>query len=414
VENDDDEEDEGDGVQEDQDVPTSEEPSILSVSVETHEEERHETLFMDGISVSESFSEPDHESNSENFPEDSDHINFSFDDEPKQMEADPSVDDSQAQTDALPESSRIQEPVNAPEHVSSQLMDSLEYSTAPLEWDSNEFNISDAAIDLPDLDEDFNGSQIIAESPDDFSFDHNFDDGKISDDNEHEHADFIQTMTKLDFSSDQNACDSSGGGKTITTTSTAETAPMSAEDLQSDEGSTSSCEHEDEHDDDDGDKGNVLGIVRRDTYIPTIDSPVLPNKKQFGDELDYLESKVKALGEKLEHDTNNRFDSEFPIQMSREPIPDIDSNIVEKENYIHPQNFVTKSQSSSVSEQTTVRKTSLDISTEVPVEKKEIVTPQQEEPSIPRSRRHPTAARLKALRQSNAWKRRYARIANKD
>lgn len=380
----------------------SEDPLQMSVA---SDEDGNESLFMDKIS--EAFSDVDPESSFESLAEDSDRVHVSFDSQVKYDEAESSIDGHNERNNKVakvPRAANILKPIED----ESQTIDSLEYSSAPSEWDGSEFNISDSGMDLTDLHEDFNNSQIIAESPDEFNFDHVIERVDTNDDDEHD--DYIHKMTKLEFS-DQNgevsACDSSGGGKTITTTSTEETFPMTAEDLGSDDSSSSSCEHEDASE---RDKGNVLGIVRRDTYIPTIDSPQKLKKKQFGDELDYLELKVKDLQEKMEYDINT-VESEYPIQMSREPVIDVDANIVEGNNNTRHQGCVPQSEAFIVHGPPTVKKIHPNAAGSDIPDKEEQTNSKQPELTVPRRRRHPTAARLKALRQSTAWKRRYSKTS---
>ena len=281
------------------------------------------------------------------------------------------------------------------------VIDSLEYSSSSSIRNFPSPSTSD--YDGTEFD-DFDNSQIIAESPEDFDF-RNDTEGLDSDD-ESEHDDYIRKMTELEFSDgsgEMSQSDSSGGGKTIATTNTEETLAMTVEDQCSESSRSNSCENEEE-------KGNVLGIMRRDTYIPTIDS-----SHQIGHELAYLESKVKdlQLQRTMEHDKTNHKD-EYPIQSARAVAIDVDTNVVEDFSNSNTQQFQPIPQDKPIQQNApTVGVKYEDASNDLPSAlKEETKSPQTTSPSS-RARRHPTAARLKALKQSSAWKRRYGR-ASKD
>ncbi len=366
----------------------------LQVSVASEEDGSDGSLFMDNIS------DADQDTSFDTFPKELDETNLSFDDQFGKDLAESSVDAHNAKVLFSKDISTME--------IEPQTNDSLDYSAAPSEWDSGDFNYSESAVDFKDIHEDFDNSQIIAESPDDFNFDHFVERVNTSDGNEHD--DYLHEMAKIEYC-DQNAevsaCDSSGGGKT---TSTAETLPLAAD--ESDDGSSSSCELEDTGAQ--NQEGSVLGIVRRDTYIPTIDSPEKPPKKQIGEELDDLESRVRGLKEKLE-DEMNSVEPDYPIQMSRKPMIDVDTNIVEVGNNVTPsyKGVASQSQDSSISDAPTsnhVKSSSLEREA-TPSAEEEAKSTKQSTSVVSQTRRHPTAARLKVLRQSNAWKRRYARTS---
>lgn len=206
------------------------------------------------------------------------------------------------------------------------------------EWDLSELEQSSESIPAPD-DCVFENSQIIAESP---SFDYISSD----DDEDSEHDEFLRSVSE-EFSDDsQNEdgnSDVSGDGKTFVTQSTAENTDQTNDDnIALQESSPIQGE-------------SVLGITKRDTYIPTIDSPKYKGK-ELGEELDYLEGKMKVLKVKQDCSQNEDILTERPNTL--------DEDRDRKET----------------SSGTT---------------------------SYFRSRRNPTAARLKVLRQSKAWKRRY-------
>ena len=270
---------------------------------------------------------------------------------------------------------------------------SKSYLSSSEEWDSNVLNFSDPNIHPVNPHEEFDNSQIIAESPDGFFSE---DEG----DEDSEHDEFVRKMTEYEFSGEEiSPCDSSGGGKTITTTSTAETFAMSAQDHAS-VSSGSSCDREELMR---SGRENVLGIIRRDAYIPSIDSPQ-HSRKQLGDELDYLESKVKDLQLKKDNNASTATKTGYPIQMPRVPVFDM----------IFDDNIIGERKSSLEELAPSQRKEVELLDFEVGQAFAGDVTKDEEVPKQPASttsgRRHPAAARLKALKQSNAWKRRYGRL----
>ena len=235
-------------------------------------------------------------------------------------------------------------------------------SSSAEEFDSTEDDISLVL----DLQEDFDSSQIIAESP---SFEQSEEENE-----DIEHDEFILSLTE-EFS-DQS--DSSGASKTFVTASTA--------DCTVDEHSSRGSFERDEQTRED----NVLGIIRRDTYIPTIDSPHLP-RKQLGDELDYLESKVKNLQDQQNKDSDQRTKEQtFPLQIARDEY-----------NHSNEQRIQSLTPKKEVNAPACPSNTTT--LTDDKVEESNTTS------TFSRTRRHPTAARLKALRQSSAWKRRYGR-----
>jgi len=240
--------------------------------------------------------------------------------------------------------------------------------------------------------EDFDNS-IIAESPEDFRFEED-----CQSDDDTEHTEYVSKMTELEFNKEDDTdetlsdpCDSSGGDKTITTMSTADTGGMtSGSDHSSSDHGKTSCK-----------KG-----------IP--DTASTEPQKKIGDELDLLESKMKELKEKKEN-------------MAREALPEDDSSHTYNENANErcrlrldaPTPILMKTRVDS--QNRTSVKSMMKLSSSAPSSLVDGPSKnhQAEETSEQRGmnnlsrRMHPTAARLKVLKQSAAWKRRHAR-QNKD
>ena len=155
---------------------------------------------------------------------------------------------------------------------------------------------------------------------------------------------------------------------------------------------------------------NVLGIVRREAYIPSIDSP-RSSGNQWGEELDYLESKVKDLQEKKEFQLSSAV-SKYPTQMAREPTMDANDNLIASDDnpldeLVSPLALDLTSEFSDREDPGTAKSSIAKFD----LAKDKDIT--QRAP-INRGRRHMTAARLKALKQSNAWRRRYGNKCGKD
>jgi hypothetical protein len=248
-------------------------------------------------------------------------------------------------------------------YSSSKIISENYLSSSAEDCDNTDDNLSVVL----DLHEDFDSSQIIAESP-------SFEPQSEEENDDSEHDEFIRSLTE-EFS---DHSDSSGASKTFVTASTV--------DDTVDEHSFRGSFERDAHTSED----SVLGISRRDTYIPTIDSPRSSRKaprKQLGDELDYLESKVKNLQVQHTKDASQRTGEEaLPLQRARDtqriqsPTPEKDTN------------------------EPACSTSSIDIPTDdEKVEKPKVAS------NFSLTRRHPTAARLKVLRQSSAWKRRYGK-----
>ena len=207
------------------------------------------------------------------------------------------------------------------------------------EWDLSELEQSSGSIPSHDNCV-FENSQIIAESP---SFEYISSD----DDEDSEHDEFLRNVSEEFSDNSQNEedgnSDVSGDVKTFVTQSTAENTDQTNDDnIGLKESSPIQSE-------------SVLGITKRDAYIPTIDSPKYKGK-ELGEELDYLEGKMKVLKVKQDSAQNEDILTERP---------------------------------NSLDEDTDRKETSSGTTSHF------------------RSRRNPTAARLKVLRQSKAWKRRY-------
>ena len=297
------------------------------------------------------------------------------------------IEDQQPTFTDLPRAQDLLKPLHGDQSLdySNESQSSLEFSYASSknyltssaeDFTNTDLNSSnDSSKVLKKLHDEFDNSQIIAESP---SFEYISED----DDEDSDHDEFIRSMTE-EFTSDQ-----SDSSKTFGTASTTDSSRsgMSVNKYNPQNS-----------------KENLLGIVRRDAYIPTIDSPSLP-RKQLGDELDYLESKVKNLqGQQSKDYSNGAKETKkttMPLQVAR------DEHNLDHNRSIEDLQRIQSPGCSKESNQVDCLDNKI-----VPTEEK------SEEPNsilnYGRGRRHPTAARLKVLRQSSAWKRRYGK-AEKD
>ena len=228
----------------------------------------------------------------------------------------------------------------------------------------------------------------------------------------------------LEFPDEIPTCDSSGADKTVVTASTAsteETEVMNPDDES--QGSKSM------NDDDD----QIIGIRRRSDYYPSCDSPQL-NDPNLPIRLDYLECKVKDLQVKHENreksvtpvslsysesssstiSTESSSDSSphvsqpddtvekspYPVQMARSE----SDPILKSTTQIDPVPIATRSQSD-----TTLKATAqIELQSDC-INPKVCKKEEEASPSSPgeTSKAHPTAARLRNLRKSAAWKRRF-------
>lgn len=240
-------------------------------------------------------------------------------------------------------------------YPSSKSSSKLYLSSCTEEWDTCDVESSNDLKGF-DIHDEFDNSQIIAESP---SFNDDSDSGN-------EYDEFVRNVSD-EFGSERGEglhCDSSGGEKTVTTISTADISFDTGEGNS--HGSPESGSNPGEE--------SVLGILRRDSYIPTIDSPE-KSRKQLGDNLDYLESKVKDLNIK-----NTHFQPRYVPNDVGSSMADDSKGAFGNPDFEAPHTSQQTDNSSSIISSCS---TSL--------------------------RRHPTAARLKNLRQSAAWKRRYGK-----
>ena len=253
-------------------------------------------------------------------------------------------------------------------------------------------------------------------------FEHHNDSSHNSEsDDETEHERFVKEMTQLEFSDDVSPCDSSGGDKTIVTAVTAETEEST---IVNDSGSESTEEVFEYV----NDGANVLGALRRKGYEPTFDSQDRSKGSQSAEipsKLDFLESKVKDLREKKEkrnlirsYSQNTNADSKediegrrkdplYPIQMARIKTGSdgVVSELEQKNKYD------LQRQSSPVPEVDEHFNGAGNLSSNPTKAKAEIKSklhsvPAIERPSSSRTR-YSKAARLRKIKNTAAWKRRY-------
>ena len=233
--------------------------------------------------------------------------------------------------------------------------------------------------------EDINENISHEEFPTNFSEDIVFD--EYSDDccEEEDYNLSVEDMTGMDFS------DETGADKTVVTASTTETEAMTEDFSDS------------SHSKSDGQNEPIIGISRRDNYYPSFDSP--QRHKTLPKQLDYLEHKVKDLRVKNESkdkalkigflDISNDSSTSFDAS---------DGNISSNTKRLHqsPDSFSYPFQMTSSKENSSdCRNERAFASAEA--SGNDYLSSNTESPSKP----HPTAARLRNLKKTAAWKRRF-------
>lgn len=251
-------------------------------------------------------------------------------------------------------------------------------------------------------------------------FEHHNESSYISDsDDETEHKLFVKEMTELEFSDDLSPCDSSGGDKTIVTAVTAETEEST---IVNDSGSESTGEVFEYA----NNGSNVLGALRRKGYAPTFDSPDRSKGSQCTEipsKLDFLESKVKDLQEKKEKrkvtfsdikDTKTELqeknveqqhqDPSYPTQMIRRDTTS-DGVISELEQGAKHER---QRETSPVEETFNSVEGDISLNPKVRAESKPSLNSEHviERPTSSRTR-YSKASRLRKIKNTAAWKRRY-------
>jgi len=286
------------------------------------------------------------------------------------------------------------------------------------EWDTRELEECSYHSDLrmiasenefEESDGDFDNSTIIAESPDD-----NFNFEDVSDD-EMEHEEYVNKMTQLEFVP-FDPCDASGGDKTITTTSTADTDVMTGEE---DNGSQSSGSGSGSDEDDNG--------IRNHSNAPL--------NKKLGDELDILEYKIEELLEKKGNEqliaadvkstptSSDDIGDKSPCRGNGNPELNKPSSAMISESKestnisiaqrLRQVEYRSRYRRQRILNSVGTKLKHLDVNEHGKAtdsrEKSETRQEVKSQETISQNRRHPTAARLKTLRQSAAWKRRYGK-----
>ena len=257
--------------------------------------------------------------------------------------------------------------------VSLSMEGSLMVSDTSMERDIM-MNRTDPDEHLEALHEEFMSNDDVDQFVD---YDDDGDDSEscITDKQEHNHI--VEKVAAVNFPDEIPACDSSGADKTVVTSSTAETESMTADDESEDSKSLNETEE------------SIIGITRRDDFYPSFDSPERDSSIELPTKLDYLEYKVKDLKVKQENKINSisscieshsessiERNSPYPVQMA------LPTNINENND---------------VSE----TKTDTDKNCSV------IAAGTESTPNERIKTRPTTASRLKHLRNTTAWKRRF-------
>lgn len=333
--------------------------------------------------------------------------------------------------------------INLDRSHSSAMSLSMEesYISHDQSMEENGLNTSDPESHLITLQQEFLSSFDLEEcgSFDDYSS----NDGSA----DVEHEQFVKDMTEMEFSNEEECdpisidgiiiptardqavlefpdeiptCDSSGADKTVVTASTASTEET--EVMSPDDDSQGSKSINDDRD-------QIIGIHRRPNYYPTCDSPQL-NDPNLPIRLDYLECKVKDLQVKHENRDNTTTpvslspsessNSTSSTETSNESSPRVSQpdEIVEKSPYPVQ---MARSESDPILKATTqidsinpesdpILKSTTQIEPQSDCTNSKVCKKEEEaSPSSPgeTSKAHPTAARLRNLRKTAAWKRRF-------
>ncbi len=235
--------------------------------------------------------------------------------------------------------------------------------------------------------------------------DNQSEDSDDSDDGEHNK--FVREMTESEFADEILPCDSSGADKTVYTIGTAETEAMTADDDS--EGSKS---------DEDQNEEPVIGISRRDSYYPSFDSPQrneMPSdahdKTVMPIKLDYLEYKVKDLQVKQESRVKSAV-MEAPCVSDNNEISCSGHGSVNLKPRISVKPPYPVQMARTVSKEVVLPNSSNEENSEkAPPQSAPVKATKNVEKSLPNesSRPHPTAARIKNLKKTAAWKRRFGK-----
>ena len=204
--------------------------------------------------------------------------------------------------------------------------------------------------------------------------------------------DYDQLRTKsneIDYPDELPPCDSSGAEKTVLTSSTASTEAMTADD-DSDDASDDDKSLNDENEE------KVIGILRRDEYYPSFDSPQRNNNIVLPIKLDYLEHRVKDLQDKKEN--SRKSDSEKVTN------PTIDHLQTMSDSNTLPPSPRRRQVSGYPVQMARSNIEAEAMKSGEPVKTNRGITSPSEI-----SKRHPTAARLQNLKKTAAWKRRFGK-----
>ncbi len=230
-------------------------------------------------------------------------------------------------------------------------------------------------------------------------------DGEDDDDSEcdyciedEEHKRYVKNMTAMEFPDELQTCDSSGADKTVITAGTSETEALTADD-DSDGSQSTNSEVEEKP---------KISISRREGYYQSFDGPQRNNNIELPDKLDYLEYKVKDLQVKNENKvkslssndlTKSCYDREVN-SASTNPSPTNLSKLVQESSYPIQ---MARSESAALELTRCRANKCCDHFIEPVTVTENVASPVRESSSRP----YPTAARIKNLKKSAAWKRRY-------
>lgn len=200
-------------------------------------------------------------------------------------------------------------------------------------------------------------------------------------------------ISKIDYVDELTTCDSYGADKTVVTSSTAETEAMTADDgSESSDSSDSSSEHDDA----------IIGISKRDDYYPSFDSPQRPDESGLSRRLDDVEDRIEDLQvvkhENRERTLVNRTSEEVSIQTpSQENDCVVSSGVTKHLDYQDDSKYPIQ-----------MPRVAVNVESEGELENMDMNTQQQSK--IQPKSQHYTATgtcRLKNIRQTQAWRRRY-------
>ena len=209
----------------------------------------------------------------------------------------------------------------------------------------------------------------------------------------HQSKDDELKITKIEYVEELTTCDSCGADKTVVTSATAETEAMTADD-DSERSNSSDCDFENDN--------AIIGISRRDDYCPSFDSPQRQDESGLSRRLDNVEDRIEDL-----QVVKQEYRGRTLLQRTNE---DVSIDNLTKENDPVVLSDMKKHVDNEVEMKYPIQMPRIDVrvKSEVKVEEMNMSKHQK---SNTQPKPEPCTAtgtcRLKNIRQTQAWRRRY-------